>query len=112
MILGPVLVPNESNVRSSIAIVENRMRILKINNLQSQTKCMVGDFLRKTREGLEGRIRAFGFAFEPLSSKILKPKSIPRKIKDNKLAEEIWQRRREKQNNVFHDKKFPIYWFA
>ena len=58
------------------------MRILKINILQNQTKLRVGDFLRKTREGLEGRIRAFGFAFEPLSSKILKPKSIPSKIKD------------------------------
>ena len=61
----------------------------------------VGDFLRKTREELEGRIRAFGFAFEPLSSKILKPKSIPSKIKDNKLAEEIWQWRRKNKTTYF-----------
>ena len=59
LILGPVLVPNKSHVRSSNAIVENWMRILKINILQNQTKLRVGDFLRKTREGLEGRIRAF-----------------------------------------------------
>ena len=101
LILGPVLVPNESNVRSSNAIVENWMRILKINILQNQTKLRVGDFLRKTREGLEGGIRAFGFAFEPLSSKILKPKSIPSKIKDDKLAEEIWQRRRKNKTTYF-----------
>ena len=50
---------------------------------------------------MEGRIRAFGFAFEPLSSKILKPKSIPSKIKDNKLAEEIWQRRRKNKTTYF-----------
>ena len=100
MILGPVLAPNESNVRSSNAIVENWMRILKINIFQNQTKLRVGDFLR-TREGLEGRIRTFGFAFGPLSSKILKPKSIPSKIKDNKLAEEIWQRRRKNKTTYF-----------
>ena len=91
------MAPNESDVRSSNAIVENWMRILKINILQNQTKLRPGDFLRKIREGLEGRIRAFGFAFEPLSSKILKTK-VPRKIKDNKLAEEIWQRRKKNKN--------------
>ena len=100
LILGPVMAPNESDVRSSNAIVENWMRILKINILQNQTKLRPGDFLRKIREGLEGRIRAFGFAFEPLSSKILKTK-VPRKIKDNKLAEEIWQRRKKNKTTYF-----------
>ena len=78
------------------------MRILKINILQNLTKLRPGDFLRKIREGLEGRIRAFGFAFEPLSSKILTEKKVPRKIKDNKLTEEIWQRRK-KTNYIFYD---------
>ena len=77
------------------------MRILKINILQNQTKLRVGDFLRKTREGLEGRIRAFGFAFEPLNSKILKPNSIPSKIKDNTFPEEIWKRRRKNKTTYF-----------
>ena len=95
LILVPVLALNESHVRSSKAMIENWMRILKIDILQNQTKLRVGNFLRKTWEGLEGRIRAFGFAFEPLSFKILKSKRILSKIKDNKLAEEILQRRRK-----------------
>ena len=37
LILGPVLVPNKSHVRSSNAIVENWMRIMKIVILQNQT---------------------------------------------------------------------------
>ena len=107
-ILGPVMVPNGSDVRYSNAVAENWMRILKINILQNQTKLRPGDFLRKIRQGLNGRIRAFDFAFEPLSSKILKINKISRKSKDNKFAEENWQRRKESKTKYFMTTNFKI----
>ena len=102
------MVPNGSDVRYSNAVAENWMRILKINILQNQTNLRPGDFLRKIRQGLNGRIRAFDFAFEPLSSKILKTNKISRKSKDNKFAEENWKRRKESKTKYFMTTNFKI----
>ena len=88
------MVPNGSDVRYSNAVAENWMKILKINILQNQTKLRPGDFQRKIRQGLNGRIRAFDFAFEPLSSKILKTN----KSKDNKICRRELEKAEGKQN--------------
>ena len=101
LILGPVMAPEETNVRYTIASVENWMRILKLNILRGETKLRPGDFIRKLREGVEGKIVAFEFAFNPLTSKILTTKKGSCKIKDNSLAKEIWQRRKKNKINYF-----------
>ena len=67
LILGPSLHPGQYHVTSTNAIVENWMRIVKITILQKQCKLRPGDFIRKLREGIVGRIKAFEFAFNPLS---------------------------------------------
>ena len=96
LILGPVISPGEFNVRYSNAIAENWMRIIKSNILNNETKLRPGDFLRKMREGLEGRIRAFNFAFEPLSYKVFKRTKDFCTFQDTTLVEEIWQKRKKK----------------
>ena len=95
------MAPEETNVRYTNARVENWMRILKLNILRGETKLRPGDFIRKLREGVEGRTVAFEFAFDLLSSKILTTKKGSCKIKDNSLAKEIWQRRKKNKNNYF-----------
>ena len=55
LILGPVISPGEVNVRYNNAIAENWMKVIKSNILNNETKHRLGDFLRKMREGLEGR---------------------------------------------------------
>ena len=56
-----------------------------------------GDFLRRIYEGISGRIKAFDFAFIPISSKVLKRAKIERES-NNTQIEEIWQRRKKKWN--------------
>ena len=98
--------PGEINVRHSNAIVENWMRILKSNILSNENKLRPGDFLRKLRGGLEGRINAFKFGFEPMSKKVFKRTKDGCTFQDTTLVEEIWQKRTKKKNTYF-DKSIP-----
>ena len=103
LILGPVISPGEANVRHSNAIVESWMKIVKANILNGETKLKAGDFLRKMREDLEGRISAFTFAFKPLSCKIFKK----RKDQDTSLVEETWQKRKGNKRTYFKKRISP-----
>ena len=60
------------------------MKIVKANILNGETKLRAGDFLRKMREGLEGRISAFTFA-----------------SLDTSLVEETWQKRKGNKRTYF-----------
>ena len=48
------------------------MRILKKENLGNEIKLTPADFIRKIHEGIQGRLKAFEFAFLPISSKIIR----------------------------------------
>ena len=65
---------SEQNLISkySNAIIENWMRILKKNILGNEIKMTPADFIRKVHEGIQGRLKAFEFAFYPISSKIIR----------------------------------------
>ena len=45
---------------------------MKISILQNETKLRPGDFIRKVREGISGRIKAYNFAFLPISNKVFR----------------------------------------
>ena len=48
-------------------------------------------------EGISGRIKAFDFAFLPISSEVLKKTKTKRIINDSQV-EEIWERRKNKRS--------------
>ena len=91
LILGPQLYPNYASMTYTDAIAENWMRIVKITILNR-----AGDFIRKLREGIVGRIKAFCFAFEPLSAKVIKREKT-KKIKADDQIEEIWERKKRRE---------------
>ena len=64
---------SEQNLMSrySNTIIENWMRILKKKFFGNQIKLTPADFIRKIHEGIQGRLKAFEFAFHPISSKII-----------------------------------------
>ena len=72
------------------------MRIVKITILQNESKLRPGDFIRKIREGIVGRIRAFRFAFEPLSDTIIKRRKI--NFRSDDQIEEIWANKKKKRS--------------
>ena len=72
LIIGPTLFPWKVNVTFTNSIVENWMKIVKYNILKNDTKLRPGDFIRRFYEGISGRIKAFDFAFLPISNKLLK----------------------------------------
>ena len=76
----------------SNAIVENWMRIVKKTLLANEAKLRPADFIRKLREGIFARQKAFEFVFLPISSKVFKQKSCTHS-KDS-LMEEVWKRRK------------------
>ena len=97
LIIGPALFPGKVNVTFTNSIAENWMRIVKKNILKDETKLRPGDFIRRMYEGISGRIKAFDFAFLPISSKVLKKTKTKRKINDSQV-EEIWERRKSKRS--------------
>ena len=74
------------------------MRIVKISILQNETKLRPGDFIRKVCEGISGRIKAFNFAFLPISNKVFKRIKVG---KDTKQMEEIWKRSKRSKRSYF-----------
>ena len=82
-ILTQLSPPFQTNSRYSNATAENWMRIIKHN-----------DFIRKVHQSIQGRQKAFEFAFEPISSRILKQHKRTNSSKDDSLVEEVWQRQR------------------
>ena len=97
LIIGPALFPGKVNVTFTNSIAENWMRIVKKNILKDETKLRPGDFIRRMYEGISGRIKAFEFAFLPISSKVLKKTKTKRKINDSQV-EDIWERRKSKRS--------------
>ena len=82
------------------------MRILKKNSHNNENKLRPGDFLRKLRGGLEGRINFFKFGLEPMSNKVFKRTKDFCTFQDNTLVEEIWQKRKKKKSTYF-DQSIP-----
>ena len=70
LIVGPALFPEKVKVTLTNSIAENWMRIVKKNILKDESKLRPGDFIRRMYEGISGRIKAFNFAFLPISSKV------------------------------------------
>ena len=97
LIIGPALFPGKVDVTFTNSIAENWMRIVKKNILKDETKLRPGDFIRRMYEGISGRIKAFDFAFLPISSKVSKKTKTKRKINDSQV-EEIWERRKSKRS--------------
>ena len=64
---------------------------------KNEYKLRAGDFIRKLREGIVGGIKAFCFAFEPLSARVIKREKT-KKMKSDDLIEEIWERRKKKKS--------------
>ena len=97
MIIGATLFPGKLDVTFTNSIVGNWMKIVKHNILKDEIKLRPGDFIRKIYEGISGRIKAFDFAFLPISTKVLKRTKL--KIEsDNTQIEEIWERRKRKRS--------------
>ena len=99
LMLGPILYPGKVDVTFTNSIAENWMRIVKISILQNETKLRPGDFIRKVREGISGRIKAFDFAFLPISNKLIK--RIKVENNDNTQVEEIWKRGKRSKRSYF-----------
>ena len=59
LILGPKIYPNYASMTYTNAIAENWMRIVKVTILNKESKLRAGDFIRKLREGIVGRIKHF-----------------------------------------------------
>ena len=95
MIIGATLFPGKLDVTFTNSIVENWMKIVKHNILKDEIKLRPGDFIRKIYEGISGRIKAFDFAFLPISTKVLKRTKLKMES-DNTQIEEIWERRKRK----------------
>ena len=54
-------------------------------------KLRPGDFIRKLYEGISGRIKAFNFAFLPISCKVLKRPKLEKSSNDTQI-EEAWDK--------------------
>ena len=95
LIIGPALLPGKFNVTFTNSIAENWMRIIKNNILKDEIKLRPGDFIRRTYQGVSGRVKAFDFAFNPISRKVLK--KTKKKIDDTQI-EEVWERSKTKRS--------------
>ena len=99
LMLGPILYAGKVDVTFTNSIAENWMRIVKISILQNETKLRPGDFIRNVRESISGRIKAFDFAFLPLSNKLIKRIKVEKN--DNTQVEEIWKRGKRSKRSYF-----------
>ena len=73
----------------SNAIIENWMRIVKIDILQSKTNLRPGDLIKQLHDGIFSRMSAFKFAFHPRADNIFR---IHKRIRENseELTTEEW----------------------
>ena len=97
LILGPKLYPINSAITYTNAIAGNWMSIVKLTILYNKSNLTAGDFIRKLREGIIGRVEAFKFAFEPISVKIIKREKT-KKLKADDEMEEVWRKGRKKRS--------------
>ena len=102
-VLVRVLPSWQKDNRYSNAIIENWMRIVKKNILANEVKLRPADFIRKLREGIFARQKAFEFGFLPISSNIFKRA----RCKDTNLMEEVWKRRKTSKRSYFSSYKVP-----
>ena len=93
---------SEQNLISkySNAIIENWMRILKKIFLGNEIKMTPADFIRKVHERIQGRLKAFEFAFYPISSKIIR--RVENDLTDKSQIEEVWEKRKRKKKSYFN----------
>ena len=82
IVIGPtsVLDKNKNNIIFSNAIVENWMRIVKLNILESKTNLRPGDLIKLSYPSRLSRLSAFQFAFHPRAKKIFKGH---KRVRDN-----------------------------
>ena len=102
-VLVRVLPSWQKDNRYSNAIIENWMRIVKKNILANEVKLRPADFIRKLREGIFARHKAFEFGFLPISSNIFKRE----RCKDTSLMEKVWKRRKTSKRSYFSSYKVP-----
>ena len=79
------------------------MRILKSKVLNNECKLRPGDFLRKLRGGLEGRINAFKFGLEPItaiSKRFLREQRIFVHLKNYISRRDLAKAKKEKRKNA------------
>ena len=105
-VMARVLPSCQKGNRCSNSIVENWMRIVKKIILANEVKLRPTDLIRKLREGIYARQKAFEFAFLPISSKLFKRKGYTCS-KDNSLIEEVWKRRKSTKRSYFSPYKIP-----
>ena len=110
IILGLKRISVGSNyAHCSNAVVENWMRIVKLNILGSETNLRPGDLIKKLYPGIVSRIRAFRFAFHPRANKVFKGH---KRLRDNSEEQSIeeWSRRSKQTCGYLKPKiyEFPI----
>ena len=86
----------------SNAIVENWMRIVKIDILKSRTGLRPGDLIRIMHPNIIKRLAAFCFAFHPRAAKkVFKSYKRKRDPSEEENCQEEWQRRSKKKCNSY-----------
>ena len=96
LIIGPSKFPGKANATFTNSIAENWMRIVKKNILNEESKLRPGDFIRRMYDGISRRIKAFEFAFHPISCKVMKKTKIGNsRIIDDSQIEKNWERRKK-----------------
>ena len=96
IVIGPTSVSdkNKNNIIYSNAIVENWMRIVKLNILESKTNLRPGDLIKLLYPSILSRLSAFQFAFHPRAKKIFKGHKRVRDNLEEQCVEE-WSRKKE-----------------
>ena len=72
IVIGPTSVSDKNNSIFSNAIVENWMRIVKLNILESKTNLMPGDLIKLLYPSILSRLSAFQSTFHPRAKKMFK----------------------------------------
>ncbi|KAI6648693.1 hypothetical protein LOD99_7919 [Oopsacas minuta] len=108
IILGPhsLSVGNNYSYYSN-AIVENWMRIVKLDILNSKSNLRPGDFIRVLYPGITSRISAFNFTFHPRADKFFKGRKRIRDISEEKCNEE-WSRKKKQHCGYLKSKTYEF----
>ena len=92
---------------SQFEIISSSEESKKLQYQKMNPKLRAGDFIRKLREGIVGRIKAFCFAFEPSSARVIKREKT-KKMKSDDLIEEIWERRKRREVTLNPEKVYLV----
>ena len=73
----------------SNALIENWMRIIKLDIFNSKTNIRPGDFIKTLYPNIATRLSAFRFAFHPRARKVFTQHKRPRKSSEEYCSEEL-----------------------